>query len=228
MPQVTQDQQVLIAYADPLARAYLRSLVERHLPFESTAEVDSFVSLVEFLKANQNTRLAVVDIDLPGLSADVGLRYLGAHYQARFAVMFSSLTSEMIAQLIGGGVAACVPKDVGEDMLVSAFNMVLNGSIYIPFALGGPQEHPLPAAREAQPDFLDQELTERQAQVLRLVAMGHSNKQIAQMLNIAEGTVKVHVNAMFRALGVHNRVNAAAALKRYFEHPPKDLTHSEG
>ena len=56
------------------------------------------------------------------------------------------------------------------------------------------------------------ELTARQKEVLTLLAAGKSNKQIAWALGISEGTVKVHVNAAFRALGVHNRVNATTAL----------------
>ncbi len=55
-------------------------------------------------------------------------------------------------------------------------------------------------------------MTARQKEVLDLVAAGKSNKQIACALGISEGTVKVHVNAAFRALGVHNRVNATTAL----------------
>ena len=56
-------------------------------------------------------------------------------------------------------------------------------------------------------------LTDRQFEVLKLVAAGRSNKEIARALLIAEGTVKVHITAAFRALGVHNRVSAAAALR---------------
>jgi DNA-binding NarL/FixJ family response regulator len=56
-------------------------------------------------------------------------------------------------------------------------------------------------------------LTERQIEVLQLIAAGRSNKEIARALEIAEGTVKVHITAAFRALGVHNRVSAAAAMQ---------------
>lgn len=60
-------------------------------------------------------------------------------------------------------------------------------------------------------------LTARQKEVLDLLAAGKSNKQIAWALGISEGTVKVHVNAAFRALGVHNRVNATTALLAHSE-----------
>src|SRR3546814_18515913 len=54
-------------------------------------------------------------------------------------------------------------------------------------------------------------LTQRQQEVLHLMSKGRSNKEIARALDIAPGTVKVHINAAFRTLGVHNRVSAAAA-----------------
>jgi two-component system, NarL family, nitrate/nitrite response regulator NarL len=51
--------------------------------------------------------------------------------------------------------------------------------------------------------------------VLRLLSEGRSNREISQMLGIAEGTVKVHVNAAFRVLGVHNRVSATVAFREF-------------
>src|SRR5690606_9795740 len=53
-------------------------------------------------------------------------------------------------------------------------------------------------------------LTSRQHEVMKLIAQGRSNKQIAQQLNLAEGTVKAHVNALFKALSVHDRASVAA------------------
>ena len=91
-----------------------------------------------------------------------------------------------------------------------AFEAILSGHIYVPplvsdvtvkTGVGG--GHPVSSAA----------LTDRQFEVLKLVAAGRSNKEIARSLFIAEGTVKVHITAAFRALGVHNRVSAAAALQ---------------
>ena len=82
------------------------------------------------------------------------------------------------------------------------------GQVFVP---------PMPAGRsDAEPAQAGSNhpavLTARQKEVLNLLAAGKSNKQIAWALGISEGTVKVHVNAAFRALGVHNRVNATTAL----------------
>lgn len=63
----------------------------------------------------------------------------------------------------------------------------------------------------------DSSLTSRQIDVLKLLSAGYSNHEIARALAIADGTVKVHVNAAFRILGVHNRVSAASAFRRYAE-----------
>jgi DNA-binding NarL/FixJ family response regulator len=78
------------------------------------------------------------------------------------------------------------------------------------------------------PSHLEQELTERQSDVLRLLALGRSNREIGQLLHIAEGTVKVHVNAAFRVLGVHNRVSAAAAIRKRLDSPADHLPRLEG
>jgi DNA-binding NarL/FixJ family response regulator len=79
-------------------------------------------------------------------------------------------------------------------------------------------EHEPPAHDAPPPAHAnDLPLTSRQTDVLRLLSEGYSNHEIATALAIAEGTVKVHVNAAFRILGVHNRVSAASAFRHYIE-----------
>ena len=68
-------------------------------------------------------------------------------------------------------------------------------------------------------DFYGDILTERQREVLTHMSMGKSNKEIARSLRISESTVKVHVAAAFRLLGVHNRVGAVAALQSRSDAP---------
>jgi DNA-binding NarL/FixJ family response regulator len=206
----------LVAHKDPLARAYLRGLVERAPVLGECAEADSFNAVVEYLRNDRETGLALIDIDLPGMASDLGLRFFGMHYdKPRFVALFSSLSGDRIERLMGSGLAGCIPKDLSEAALVKTLQMILSGSTYLPSGVDG-QPEPMPAPAEAH-GYIDQELTERQGEVLRLLALGHSNREIGQMLNIAEGTVKVHVNAAFRILGVHNRVSAAAAIRRRME-----------
>lgn len=208
-----------------MARAYLRGLIERAPVGGACAEADSFNAVVEYLRDDRQTALALIDIDLPGMAADLGLRFFGMHYdKPRFVALFSSMSGDRIERLMGAGLAGCIPKDLSEASLVKTIQMILSGSTYLPS--GTERQHePAIGPSEAPHGHIDQELTERQGEVLRLLALGHSNREIGQMLNIAEGTVKVHVNAAFRVLGVHNRVSAAAAIRRRMEeaHLVEDL-----
>ena len=212
----------LLGYKDPLARAYLRRLVQRDLGLDGCIEAESFAAVVEFLRADQSARMVLIDAELPGMTAEVGLRYLAGHYRSpRFVVLFSSMSREAIDRLIRDGIAGCIPKHLSEPSLIKALKTIQCGHTYVPYAaeMAPPPE---PAGPAVQQSFLDQELTHRQAEVLRLLALGHSNREIAEILNIAEGTVKVHVNAAFRVLGVHNRVSAAAAMMRHPEELDQD------
>jgi DNA-binding NarL/FixJ family response regulator len=87
----------------------------------------------------------------------------------------------------------------------------IDGGMYLPPALAGPgfDGHPPAPPASAAPD-----LTERQVDVLRLVAEGKANKEIAQALGLAPATVKIHLAAAYRALGVANRTQAALAAER--------------
>jgi DNA-binding NarL/FixJ family response regulator len=103
---------------------------------------------------------------------------------------------------------------------VRAFKVVLHGTIFIPISLAE-----LPLVTEAPSEFaklpgLSSEtkgssLTPRQRQVLQLLVSGKSNREIARSLKLGEGTVKIHMTALFRNLGVANRTAAAVAGARF-------------
>jgi len=110
-----------------------------------------------------------------------------------------------VSALLGLGVAGYVPKSDPPAVIVSAVRLVLAGGTYVPPRLlaagaGAGDEAP--------------ELTPRQLEVLRLLAQGLPNKAIANALGVSEGTVKVHLIAVFRALNVRNRTAAVLAAKR--------------
>ncbi|MFC7536028.1 DNA-binding response regulator [Sphingomonas sp. GCM10030256] len=210
-----QHGRLLIAHQDALARNYLRSVATRELQLLPCAEAGSFDSLLEELHKGHPVTLALVDLELPGMSQSLGLRYLTAHHPIlRIAVLFTSLGTTDLEQLAASGVAALVPKQTPEASLIDILGRFVAGLNYVPFAAA--QDDGSAGDTQNQLSFLDYELTSRQSEVLRLLSRGHSNRTIARMLGIAEGTVKVHVNAAFRVLGVHNRVSAAAALRTHF------------
>jgi DNA-binding NarL/FixJ family response regulator len=101
--------------------------------------------------------------------------------------------------------------------MVNAIRVVLLGEIYVPPALFSSESNPADtpsASHEDDPPFKElhpniQMLTRRQQGVLALIGKGFSNRDIAESLNISEGTVKVHVGAILKTLGVSNRTRAA-------------------
>lgn len=206
--------QTLIAHKDPLARSYLRLIAERELDLAECAEADSLDALLARLREAARVKLVIVDLELPGLSREVGLRYLTSHYPTiRVAVLFDGLTRDLLQRLSATSIAALVPKQASEAALADMLRRVMQASGFVTFAAvqGDGEGEPV------QPSLLQHELTARQREVLRLLSQGYSNREIGHMLGVAEGTVKVHVNAAFKALGVHNRVSAAVTLRAMFE-----------
>lgn len=217
-------ERILIAHKDPLARGYLRMIAEQDLHFGDCAEADSFDALLARLRGGGLIRLAVVDIDLPGMSREVGLRYLALHHRGtRAAVLFGKLTRDKLERLSSSGIAALVPKQASRAGLADILRRVVNATGFVSLAGMDPAYG---EEEQAQLSFLHHGLTGRQREVLRLLSLGYSNREIGRMLGIAEGTVKVHVNAAFKALGVHNRVSAAVTLRSLFEESGSPLHDS--
>lgn len=202
-------RRVLIAHADPLARAYLRKLAEDHLRLGDAVESDSFDTLLAQLREEPGIALAIVDLDLPGMSWEVGLRSLGEEHRGLpIAVMSSSLEQSPLDMPAMNPNTAVVPKQLPEISLVRMLAQLVAVAEEGAFASAGSA-----VTSQMPPGYL----TSRQYDVLNLLSQGHSNREISRDLGIAEGTVKVHVNAAFRVLGVHNRVSATVAFRQYSE-----------
>ncbi|MGZ6019102.1 MAG: response regulator transcription factor [Phenylobacterium sp.] len=101
------------------------------------------------------------------------------------------------------GALGYVPKSASPETLISAIRLVLSGAIYVP-----------PLMLEAGDDHASAKasaLTQRQTEILAAIAGGGSNRDIGQMFGLSEKTVKAHISAIFRTMGVSSRTQAAAA-----------------
>lgn len=120
-----------------------------------------------------------------------------------------------VQRALDAGAASYVPKTVGVQELFLTLQRVLAGDDYLPStllaAIAAPADNkPTPSAH-----VNNNKLTERQNEVLRLLSEGLSNKGIANRLDLCEGTVKLHVSAIMRALGVRNRTEAVVAAEQF-------------
>ncbi len=126
-------------------------------------------------------------------------------FRARFpttpvVIISASFDTPHVKQAIDRGAQGFIPKSTPPDVLMSALRLIFNGGIYVPPSVM--QDGNIP--RDAAPGSL----TSAQARVLSLMALGQSNKAIANSLDISDNTVRSHVSAILRALAVTNRTEA--------------------
>jgi DNA-binding NarL/FixJ family response regulator len=167
--------------------------------------------------------LMLLDLGLPGATGTSLLEKLtGLHPDLKILVLSGVQDQRSVMRVLQLGAAGFVPKSMATDNLVSAIRFVLSGGVYIPAdlledATRGAQMLGLP---ERGRDMLGRpvagrvQLTERQEQVLQLLARGAPIKIICRELNLSEGTVKTHVTAIYRAFGASNRTEALLAARR--------------
>lgn len=158
--------------------------------------------------------LLLLDYHLPQLSGLAALKAVKAHFEATPVCMQSAESSpQRVREVIEAGAAGFIPKSYRLEDMEAALRVVLRHKIYLPaeFVLADdvtrarePDELP----REDLAGFLRVELSPRQREVLALAMRGMPVKLIARQLQIAEGTVKVHLSMVYRALGARNRTDA--------------------
>ena len=136
----------------------------------------------------------------------------GAFENAVIVVLSGEENPQLIRKIIDRGAAGFIPKSSPQDILIAALKLILAGGVYIP-AVAVNTSPASPATTEVLEDGISS-LSKRQLEVLRRAVQGKSNKVIARELFIAEGTVKAHLSAAFRALGVSNRTEAVYAASR--------------
>ena len=151
--------------------------------------------------------LVLLDLMMPGADGMDCLAAFGeAHPGLPILVVSSSEAAGDVRRAIALGALGYVPKSANPATLLAAVTLVLMGEVYVPPFMVRDRE----GSTKGAPDIaLRSTLTERQRDVLKLITLAATNKDIAFQLNLSEKTVKTHVTAIFRALGVINRAQAA-------------------
>jgi two-component system nitrate/nitrite response regulator NarL len=165
--------------------------------------------------------LVLVDMSLPGLSEMDGLRELRRRRPDAVLVAMGCVADPSSARAaLELGVSAYLLRSMGSEAFGAALALVLSGERFFPASLmleavklAGQAAHAAPKPPEA-PQNTGDTLTPRQLAVLRHLAVGKSNKEIARALGIQEITVKVHLQAIFARIGVSNRTQAAMHAER--------------
>jgi DNA-binding NarL/FixJ family response regulator len=162
--------------------------------------------------------LILLDLTLPDSDGFSVLADLRERYPAIAVVVLSGLQDRAtVTKVLELGAVGFIPKSSRREIMLSAFQLIFAGSVYVPPEILS-HEEVSQAAPASQPDTRslvtakEAGLSERQLEVLALMAQGKSNKIICRTLDLAEPTVKNHVTAILRALKVSNRTAAVIAV----------------
>ena len=200
---------VLIIDDHPLMRRGIQQLVELEEGFEVVGGAGNGSEGIN-LALQTSPDLIILDLNMKGLSGLDTLKALRAEdVDARIVILTVSDAKNDIFTLIDAGADGYLLKDTEPDTLLSQLKRIAQGEVILSDSIKN-----LLLERQSSQSPIDS-LTDREIDVLRLVATGLSNKQIAGQLFISEETVKVHIRNLLRKLNVPSRV---AATVLYFEH----------
>jgi DNA-binding NarL/FixJ family response regulator len=208
----------VVADDHELCRAGIAAMLKRDLGFLKVVEAGSFDEAFDCIGRIPDVTVAVFDLAMPGMQGAASLEQVRRCFPGlRVAVVSASASRQDILLALAAGVHGYIPKTMGLEQIARALALVLGGHVFVPpdlTELSSDASTPPPIGEcTAGPATKIDELTSRELEVLRYMAAGKSNKEIARALNLAEGTIKAHVYSLFRTLSVRNRVSAAALLR---------------
>lgn len=185
--------------------------------------------------ANDDLDLALIDLNMPGADGQAHIDEIRRRHPAVPVIVLSGYEDPAIMRsALERGVLGFIPKAYSPEVMLSAVRLVLAGGVYVPPMMltalpPGIVAGVAPQAGGAEAltrnggggnqtlEHLRSVLTERQVEVLQLLSQGKPNKLIGRSLGISEGTVKIHLAAIFRALNVRNRTEAVVAAQALTE-----------
>lgn len=204
---------VIIADDQALVRGGLALLIRMIDNDIEIIEANNLHEIVSALSSQDPIDLVLADLLMPGMNGFEGIkRICEAAPDVPVVVVSVKESVDDIRQALDSGAMGYIPKTSTPDVMVSAVKLVLSGGMYLPpHLLGRSATHETQSQGEAGGSSRAKPtagLTPRQKEVLSLMAKGKSNREIASLLGLAPGTVKVHALRIFKALNVQNRTEA--------------------
>jgi len=196
-----------------LVRDSISRLLQQDLQFDEVHQAADLESGLDLMARLDEVDLIVTDLNMPGVYGPESLTALvEAFPKSSIVVVSGSEEKEDVLGCLSAGVDGYIPKSLPVAEMIAAIRQVLAGGTFLPRALA---RRGVEATRRTKP--LTQvrgvdHLTGRQREVLDQLLTGQSSKEIARAMDVAEGTVKIHLAAIYRAIGVRSRAEAISRL----------------
>lgn len=203
---------LLLVDDHPLVRAGVAAALQSLAPGlqgapELILEAGDGIAAMDCLAQHPDVDAVLMDLRMAGMAGMALLEQLKRHYPLLPSLVLSSSEDPAdVRRVLKAGARGYCPKSASPATLLAALTLVLGGQIYVP-----PLMALAPEAGPDQPNLSG--LTPRQREVLQELCNGRSNKEIARELGMEEKTVKGHVSAIFKALGVVHRLQAVEAAR---------------
>lgn len=199
---------ILIADDCPIFRDGLSLHLNRILPDAKIKQAADYTQFLKILAEERNFDLLFLDLemhDMPRQSLFKEVKKLAP--LAKIIILANSKNFHSAKQISNAGAHGIIAKQTEISELYTAVKSVLAGNDYVSSLLSGHNS-------SAETAEKSKTLTNRQSQVLDLIAQGKSNKQIAYDMGVSESTVKLHINALLRSLNVSNRTQAVVTAQK--------------
>lgn len=201
---------ILIADDCPLFRDGLNLRLLEIFPNAKTEQTSGFANTIKFLQNQKDVNLLILNAEMQDMPWQEALKEIRRVSKALILIISTSADARTLKTILAAGADGYLSKRTDADELSLALRLIKNGETYI----SQNNNSGVPLNNLSGTESGLKTLTNRQSQVLDLIAQGKSNKQIAYDMGVSESTVKLHINALLRTLHVSNRTQAVVTAQK--------------
>lgn len=200
---------ILLCDDQAVIRDGLEMLLTLEKDFQVVGTAQDGAEAVE-LAALKQPDLILMDLKMPGTNGIEATRQIRARFpEMKILVLTTYDDDEWVFDAIRAGASGYLLKDTPRQKIVEAIRGTMEGKSFVDPAIAGKLMNQVASNQKQPTSLLVEKLTERELDVLRLIAKGFNNSDIAGQLHLSEGTVRNHVSAILEKLGVSDRTQAA-------------------
>lgn len=210
---------IVIADDHALVRGGMDVLVKSVIPNVQTSQSYDFSTTIKLLEELKNVDILLLDLLMPGMNSIESVKYICKKWKDLSVIIVSAKEdNNLIKDILQAGAVGYIPKMCSPELMINAIRLVISGGIYIPSSIlnisnGFTNDFQIKQNLNENIDKKKNKLTKRQKQIINLIRAGKSNQAIALDLDLAIGTIKMHISRMFKQLGVNSRTEALAKMK---------------